>query len=177
MPIRKGPPGALPKDFPHKPPNHFSDLTDEEFIAFGLLVGYCNIDTKGRFLGEWYLTGAHEKLGLKMLARVLRSKKGPPRELLKELADLFDPESENPRKLVFKFRSRKGPNPGRDRAIAWFVQKRVKYDGRKINDVVESDAAPHFELSREAVYAALARDRKRYPDQWRPPLWKLGGNV
>src|SRR5262249_23252440 len=102
--------------------------------------------------------------------RVLRSKKGPPRQFLKDLADLFDPESDNPRKLEFRFRGKKSTNPARDRAIAWFVQKRVKYDGRKINDVVENDAALHFELSREAVYAALARDKKRYPDQWRPPL-------
>src|SRR5262249_10311269 len=126
MPKGKGcpRPRALPKDFPHKPPGHFSDFTDEEYIANGLLSGYCNIDPEGGFLGLWYLTGAHEKLGLKMLARVLRSKKGPPHLFLKDLADLFDPESDNPRKLEFKFRSKKGPNPSRDRAIAWFVQKR-----------------------------------------------------
>ena len=157
-------PQALPKDFPHKPPGHFSDATDEEYIANGLLSGYCNIDSKGRFLRVWYLTGAHEKLGFKMLARVLRSKKGPPRQFLKDLADLFDPESDNPRKLEFKFRSKKSPNPYRDRAIALFVDETRKRTGRLKNDVVENEAAPYFELSREAVYEALARDKKRYPN-------------
>jgi hypothetical protein len=164
MPTRKGPPRALPKDFPHKPPGHYSDFTDEEFIANGFLSGYCNIDSKGRFLGLWYLTGAHERLGRKMLARVLRSKKGPPRLFLRDLADLFDPESENPRKLEFTFRSKKGPNPERDRAIALFVDQTMKRTGRRKNDVIEKDAVSYFELSREAVYAALARDKKRYPN-------------
>jgi hypothetical protein len=103
-------PKNFPQDFPHKPPDYWW-MTDEEYIASGLLSGYCNIDSKGRFLGLWYLAGAHERLGRKMLARVLRSKKGPPRQFLTDLADLFDPESENPRKLEFKFRSKKGPNP------------------------------------------------------------------
>jgi hypothetical protein len=166
MPKKKGcpRPQALSKNFPHKPPGHWSDHTDEEFIAEGFLVGYCNIDTKSRFLGVWYLTGAHEKLGFEMVARVLRSKKGPPRWLLRELADLFDPKSENPRKLEFKFRSKKHSNPERDRAIALFVEETRKRSGRRKNYVIEHEAAPHFELSREAVYEALARDKKRYPN-------------
>jgi hypothetical protein len=163
MPTRKGPPCALPKDFPHKPPGHHSDLTDEEYIASLLLNGCCNIDSKGRFLGVWYLAGAHERLGLKMLARMLRAKK-PSRHLLRELADLFDPESENPRKLEFKFRTKKRPNPERDRAIAFFVDQTMKRTGRRKNDVIEKDAVSYFELSREAAYAALARDKKRYPN-------------
>jgi hypothetical protein len=154
------------KDFPHKPPDDFSDFTDEEYVANIFLAGYCNIDSKGRFIGVRYLTGAHERLGRKMLAQVLRSKKGPPREFLNDLADFFDPESENPRKLIFRNRGRGHGNAPRDRAIASFVQKRVKYDGRKQNDVVEKEATRHFGLSREAVYRALARDKKRFPDQW-----------
>src|SRR5262249_55586868 len=145
------------------PPGFPSDYTDEEYIASGLLSGYCNIDAKGRFLGVRYLTGGHEKLGFEMLARVLRNKKGPPHQLLQDLADLFDPESENPRKLKFNFRSRKLPNPHRDRAIALFVDQTMKRSGRRKNDIVENEAAPYFKLSREAVYDALKRDRKRYP--------------
>jgi hypothetical protein len=164
MPRKKERPPALRKDFPHKPPGFPSDYTDEEFIASGLVSGYCNIDTKGRFLGVWYLTGAHERLGLEMLAHVLRSKKAPPRYLLRKLADLFDPGSEDPRKLEFKFRNRKRPNPERDRAIAFFVEQTMQRSGRLKNDVVENEAAPYFELSREAVYEALARDKKRYPN-------------
>lgn len=162
---RKRSPLALRKDFPHKPPDFPSDYTDEEFIADGFLNGYCDLNSKGRFLGLWYLTGSHERLGREMLARVLRSEKGPPRQLLRDLADLFEPASENPRKLEFKFRKKNRPGPERDRAIAYFVQQTMKRSGRQKNDVVENDAATHFELSREAVYAALARDKKRYPDQ------------
>jgi hypothetical protein len=99
------------RDFPHKPPDFPSDFTDEEFIAEGFLNGYCNIDPKGRFVGLRYLMGAHERLGREMLARVLRSEKGPPRELLRDLADLFDPESENPRKLELSFAKRNAPIP------------------------------------------------------------------
>jgi len=123
------------------------------------------------------LTGADEKLGRKMLAHVLRSRKGPPRLFLKDLAELFDPESKNPRRLVLRNRGKGHPDPTRDRMIASFVQQKVKYDGRLLNDVVEEDAASHFGLSRETVYRALARDKKRYPDQWQPPFWKSDGNV
>jgi hypothetical protein len=147
------------RDFPHKPPDFPSDFTDEEFIAEGFLNGYCNIDPKGRFVGLRYLMGAHERLGREMLARVLRSEKGPPRELLRDLADLFDPESENPRKLE--------SNPDRDRAIASFVQRWMKLTGQNKNYVVEKLVVPYYGLSRDAVYDALARDRKQYPDLWR----------
>jgi hypothetical protein len=155
------------RDFPHKPPDFPSDFTDEEFIAEGFLNGYCNIDPKGRFVGLRYLMGAHERLGREMLARVLRSEKGPPRELLRDLADLFDPESENPRKLEFKFRKKKRSNPDRDRAIASFVQRWMKLTGQNKNYVVEKLVVPYYGLSRDAVYDALARDRKQYPDLWR----------
>jgi hypothetical protein len=40
----------------------------------------------------------------------------------------------------------------------------MKRTGRRKNDVIEKDAVSYFELSREAVYAALARDKKRYPN-------------
>ena len=155
------------RNFPYKPAKFPSDFTDEEFIADGFLNGYCDIDPRGRFLGLRYFTGAHERLGRKMLARVLRSEKRPPRELLRDLADLFDPKSENPRKLEFKFRTKKRPNPDRDRAIASFVQRWMKLTGRKKNYVVEKLVIPHYALSRDAVYGALARDRNRYPDLWK----------
>jgi len=154
------------KNFPHKPPGFPTDDTDEEYIAGMFLEGYCNIDPSGRFLDVSYLTGANEKLGREMLTRVLMSKKGPPAYLLRVLAELFAPESENPRTLQFKFRKKKRSNPERDRAIASFVQDKMKRSGRKINDVVENEAAPYFELSRDAVYAVLARDKKRHPTLW-----------
>jgi hypothetical protein len=53
---------------------------------------------------------------------------------------------------------------GRDRTIAHFIQKRTPFGCKQ--EAIVKEAADHFGLSRSAIFRALARDKRRYPQLW-----------
>ena len=121
------------------------------------------------FVEVSYLSGENEALGREALIRVLR--KPLPDFLQAALISLFARHPINgarhdSRKLVFRFRSKHPRESSRDRAIAHFIQLRIKkappHEKKMLKPYVK-DAKGVFGMSEKAIYEAWARDKKRHP--------------
>jgi hypothetical protein len=165
------------------------DVTPNEWKAFVFLMGYdkqvkigahhtCLIELAPKlpggkpsyvrrkreigFVEVSYLKGENEALGRQALIRVL--KKPLKRPLQVALISLF--AEDDPRKLVFRFRSKHPRETSKDRAIAHFIQQRIEkappHEKKTLKPHV-TDAKAIFGGTEKAIYEALARDKKRYP--------------
>jgi hypothetical protein len=179
--------------FPKKPPwwkellnDWYPNLTKargDEYRAYVFLAGYDKLITPLSdvepsyglkkcpivFAEYSYLKGKSEALGRESLIRVLRRKKPLPDFLCDALADLFDPDSRDERKLVIKFRSKNRRDAAsKHRAIAFFIQERLERvtsprDKKLRFKSFVDEAAEVFHMTKKQIYEAWIQDKKRHP--------------
>jgi hypothetical protein len=184
-------PRSLPVGFPKKGPKVLvANMTDEEWAANCFLSGFDQMfSAKGEpinfdpypepvFVRVSFLKGQLEEFGREAFVRLLRDNKLSD-VLRHSLADLFDRNSTDDRKLIFKRRFRHQPSDSRtkDRTIAHYIQQKMrtgeKWDGA-VKLAREEFGRNGKRAARSTITDAWARDQERYPDYHLPKKKKKG---